>query len=161
MSRQRLVTYRAAIAERLEAAFSDDHPPKDVALTFGFGTFLAALPNFGLALVIFALLGRYADRVSNLALVAVLVVLNPPVKWAIYAAGFWLGSRLLGPVPGGLAAALSPSTGPEVFLRLVVGTAIVAAGCAVAGYLAARRFIRELDRRELTLGDGLVEFPSE
>ena len=161
MARQRLSTYRAAITERLEAAFSDDHPPKDVALTFAFGTFFAALPNFGLALVLFALLGRYADRVSNLALVAVLVVLNPPVKWAIYAAGFWLGSRLLGPVPGGIAAALSPSTAPEVFLRLVVGTAIVAAGCALAGYLAARRFIRELDRRELRLAETVIELPSE
>ncbi|MFW6321501.1 MAG: DUF2062 domain-containing protein, partial [Halohasta sp.] len=119
MVRTRLSTYRRYVREQLEAAFSEDHPPTDIAATFSFGLFAAAIPNFGLTLVVFAALMRYVERVSNLALLSVLVIMNPPVKWAIYAGGFWLGARLLGPVPGVSVtefsvADISLSVGPEV-----------------------------------------------
>jgi len=100
--RQRFAAYRGYVREQLESAFGEDHPATDIALSFSLGLFVAALPNFGIALVLFAALIRYVDRVSSLALLVVLVIMNPPVKWAIYAVGFWLGSRLLGPVPGSL-----------------------------------------------------------
>ncbi|MFD1641075.1 DUF2062 domain-containing protein [Halohasta litorea] len=160
--RQRLVTYRGYVREQLEAAFGEDHPATDIALSFSLGLFVAALPNFGIALVLFAALIRYVDRVSSLALLAVLVIMNPPVKWAIYAAGFWLGSRLLGPVPGISVtefsiADLSLSVGPEVFIRVFVGSFCLAAVIAVVSYVAAIRFIKELRQREIELVDKLPE----
>ncbi|WP_058367334.1 DUF2062 domain-containing protein [Haloparvum sedimenti] len=159
--RRRLSTYRDRTRERLEEAFSEDHPPRDVAATFSVGLFVAALPNFGLALVCFALAARYLERVSNLALVAVLLVMNPPVKWVIYGVGFWLGSRLLGPVPGVTGGDLSLAVGPAVLVRLFVGTAVVAAGVAIAGHLAALRFIRELRRRDLELAEEVADAVAE
>lgn len=146
---------------RLAEAFSEDRPPRDVAATFSTGLFVSALPNFGLALVCFALAARYLDRVSNLALVAVLLVMTPPVKWVIYGVGFWLGSRLLGPIPGDIGGELSLAVGPAVFLRLLVGTAVVAVLVAVAGYLAALRFVRELRRRDLELADEIADAVAE
>lgn len=166
MGTKRLSTYRAQVREKFEAAFGADHPPTDIALSFAFGLFVAAPPNFGLALVLFAALARYVDRVSSLALVAALIVMNPPVKWAIYAAGFWLGSRLLGPVPGVSVtefslADLSLSVGPEVFLRVLFGSVIIAAVCGGVGYVAALRFIRELRAREIDPVDHLPELLSK
>lgn len=161
MVSQRLSAYWARIREGLEAAFSEDHPPGDVATTFSVGVFVAALPNFGVALVLFAALARYVDRVSNLALVAAVLVMNPPVKWAVYVASFWIGSRILGPIPGVSATELSLSAGPAVFVRVFVGSVVVAAVAAVVGYVLALRFIRELRRRDLdvteTLPDAIVE----
>lgn len=162
MVSQRLSTYRTYVRERLEAAFGEDHPPTDIALSFSGGLFVAALPNFGLALVLFAVLIRFVDRVSSLALLAVVVIMNPVVKWAIYAAGFWLGSRLLGPVPGismttFSVADLSLSVGPEVFLRVFVGSVCFAAAIAVVSYVAAIRFIRELRKRDIELVDQLPD----
>jgi uncharacterized protein (DUF2062 family) len=162
----RLSTYRAQVRETFEAAFGADHPPKDTALSFAFALFIAGLPNFGLALVLFAVLARYVDRVSGLALVAAIVVMNPPVKWAIYAGGFWLGSRLLGPVPGVSVtefslADLSLSTGPELFGRVFLGSFIIAAICAVVGYVVALRFIHLLRQREIDLADKLPDSLSD
>jgi len=162
----RLSSYRATVRAKFEAAFGADHPPKEIALSFSGALFIAALPNFGLALVLFAALARYVDRVSSLALVAAIVVMNPPVKWAIYAAGFWLGSWLLGPVPGVSVtefslADLSLSTGPEVFGRVFLGSFIIAAICGGVGYVAELRFIRELKKREINPVDHLPELLSE
>lgn len=164
MVSQRLSAYRTYVREQLEAAFGEDHPATDIALSFSLGLFVAAVPNFGLTLVLFAALIRYVDRVSSLALLAVLVIMNPPVKWAIYVGGFWLGSRLLGPVPGISVtefsiADLSLSVGPEVLGRVFVGSACLSAGIAVVSYVAALRFIRELRQRELELVDQLPDLP--
>ena len=159
--RRRLSAYRARARERLEEAFSEDLPPRDVAATFSVGLFVAALPNFGLALVCFALAAHYLERVSNLALVAVLLVMNPPVKWVSYGLGFWVGSRLLGPVPAAAGGGLSLALGPPAFLRLLVGTAVVAAVVAIAGHLAALRFVRELRRRDLELAEEVTDVLAE
>jgi hypothetical protein len=163
---KRLSTYRAQVRETFEAAFGADHPPKDIALSFAFALFIAGVPNFGLALVLFAALARYVDRVRSLALVAAIVVMNPPVKWAIYAGGFWLGSRLFGPVPGVSIsefsiADLSLSTGPEVFGRVFVGSFIIASISGVVGYFVALRFIQLLRQREIDLVDHLPDSLSD
>lgn len=162
MSRHRLSAYRERVREGLEAAFSEELPPKDVASSFSFGVFVAALPNFGIALVLFALLARYVDRVSKLALLAAILVMNPPVKWAVYAASLWLGLQLLGPVPGVSASTLSISTislsaGPEVLLRVFVGSLVISAAAAAIGYVVALRFIRELRQRDVQVTETLSD----
>ena len=166
MGRHRLSAYRQYVREQLEAAFSEDHPPTDIASTFSFGLFVAAIPNFGLTLVLFAALARYVDRVSNLALLSVIVIMNPPVKWAIYAAGFWLGTRLLGPVAGVSVtefsvADLSLSVGPDVLVRVFVGSVVISGVVGLAGYVLALRFIAELNRREVDVVDQLPDVLSE
>ena len=160
MPRRRLSAYRSRLAERLAAAFREDRPPRDVAATFGFGVFVASLPNFGVALALFAALGYWVERVSGLALVAAVVVMNPPVKWAVYLVSLWVGNRLLGPTEAtvsGLSVSTTASVGPSVLLRLFVGNLLVSALLGVAGYLLALRFVRELRRRDAELGDRLAE----
>lgn len=144
---------RARVVDALERAFAEDRPPQEVATSFSVGLFLAGLPNFGLALVAFAAMASLADRVSKLALIAAVVVMNPVVKWAIYVGGFWLGARLLGPVPAGSGPLLSLSAGRPVLLRLLVGNVVIAGACSAIGYVAALRFVRELERREIDLGE--------
>ena len=166
MVSHRLSAYRRYVRERLEAAFSEDHPPTDIAAAFSFGLFVAAIPNFGLTLVLFAALARYVDRVSNLVLVSVVVIMNPPVKWGIYAAGFWLGVRLLGPVPGVSVAEfsvadLSLSVGPEMLIRVMLGSVIISAVIGFVGYFGALRFIAELRQREVDVVDHLPELLSD
>lgn len=162
VDRSRISTYRRRIREGLEAAFDEELPPTDVASSFSFGLFVAALPNFGLALVLFALLARYIERVSKLALLAAILVMNPPVKWGIYLAGLWLGLHLLGPVPGVSVSSFSVSTlslsaGPDVFLRVFVGSLVISTAAAVIGYAIALRFIRKLRERDAQLSETLSE----
>lgn len=155
----RLSAYRDRVREALEAAFSENLPPTDVAASFAFGVGVAALPNFGLALVAFAALAYHVERVSNLALLAAGVVMNL-VKGAVFAASIWLGSLILGPAPGAASSALSPSVGPAVLLRLFVGNVLIAAVVSVAGYVAALRFVRELRRRDAEPVDALPDATS-
>lgn len=161
MPGRRLSAYRSLVGQRLAAAFREDLPPHDVAATFGFGLFVASLPNFGTALVLFAALVYWVGRVSRLALVAAVVVMNPPVKWAVYLVSLWLGNRLLGPAPGATVSELSVSVGPPVLLRLFVGNLVVSAGLGVAGYVLALRFVRELRRRDVEPADRLEEVLAE
>lgn len=157
----RASAYRQRVADGLEAAFSEDLPPRNIASSFSFGVFVAALPNFGVALVVFAALAYFVDRVSKLALVAAVLVMNPLAKWAVYAASFWLGSRILGPVEGASVSSLSLSSlsfsvGQDVLLRLVVGNVVIAATVAFVGYFVALRFIRELEARDIEVVETLA-----
>ena len=157
MPRRRLSAYRSLVGRKLTAAFEEELPPRDVAATFALGLFVASLPNFGTALALFAALAYYVERVSKLALVAAVVVMNPPVKWAIYLASLWLGNRLLGPIPGATVTEFSLSQlavlGPGVLVRLLVGNLLISAVVAVAGYLLALRSFRELRRRDVDLAE--------
>lgn len=148
----RLRRYRSLVGEKLAAAFDEELPPRDVAGTFAFGVFVASLPNLGAALVLFAALAYTVERVSKLALVAAVVVMNPPAKWAVYLASLWVGNRLLGPAPGATLSEFSVSqlgsVGPPVLVRLVAGNLVVSALLAAAGYVLALRFVRELRRRD-------------
>ncbi|WP_178917500.1 DUF2062 domain-containing protein [Natronomonas gomsonensis] len=161
MPRRRLAAYRDRVRASLEDAFSEELPPHDVATSFSVGVFVSALPNLGIALVLFVALAYTFERVSKLALFASVVVMNPPVKWAIYAASFWLGSRILGPVEGASVSELSLSLGPEVLVRLLVGNVVIAVVVAVVGYGIALRLIRELRRRDIDVVDHIAEPFSE
>lgn len=137
----------------LAAAFDEDRPPREVASSFSAGLFLAALPNFGLALVVFAALAYLHERVSKLALVAAVVVMNPVVKWGVYVVAFWLGSQVLGPVPADAGSLLSLSAGRPVIVRLLLGNVLIAGVVSAGGYVAALRFARALEHRDLDVGE--------
>jgi uncharacterized protein (DUF2062 family) len=108
-------------------------------------------------LVLFLLLVALSDRVSKLALFASVIVLNPVVKWGVYALSFWLGSQLLGPVPGGATATVSVSGAPEVFTRVLAGNLVLAVVFSVVGYLAMLKLVREYRSREIDIAEVLPD----
>lgn len=161
MVRGRVAAYGTRVTSALEDAFAEDHPPGDVATSFAIGVFITSLPTLGTGFLIFVALAMLFDRISKLALLASVVVLNPIVKWGVYAVSFWLGVQLLGPVPGVTASEISFSAGPEIVTRLLVGNLILSVIFTVIGYVLALRFIRSIRKRNLELDDVLPEIGSD
>ncbi|MFW6320735.1 MAG: hypothetical protein ACOC0Z_02700, partial [Halohasta sp.] len=58
-------------------------------------------------------------------------------------------------------ADISLSVGPEVLLRVFLGSVLISAVIGVVGYFMALRFIAELHRREIEVVDKLPELLSE
>lgn len=154
---RRLVAYRKRVGTKLEAAFEEEHPPHDIAASFAVGVFITSLPTLGAGLALFVVLAAVFDRISKLALLASVVVLNPAVKWGVYAASFWLGNRILGPAPGAVSGNVSFSAGPEIVVRLLVGNLILAVVFTAVGYLVALRLAHSFRRRKLGLEDVFVD----
>lgn len=155
MVRERVIAYVGRVTSALEDAFAEDHPPNDVAASFAIGVFITSLPTLGTGLLMFVALAALFDRISKLALLASVVVLNPVVKWGVYAVSFWLGVRFLGPVPGATPSDISFSAGPEIVLRLLVGNLILSVIFTVVGYLLALRLVRSIRKRDIEI-DGVL-----
>lgn len=161
MVRARLAVYRNRIRTELEKAFIEERPPHDVAASFAIGVFITALPTLGAGLLLFVAIAYLSDRVSKIALFASVVVLNPVAKWGVYGTSFWVGSRLLGPVPGVTLSEITYSAGPDLLLRLLVGNLILAVVLAIIGYVVVLRLINEFRRRTSHPGDTPTESVSE
>lgn len=155
MFRERLSSYRIRVRSELDAAFAEEHPPHDVATSFAIGVFVTTLPTLGAGLLLFVAIAYLFDRISKLALFASVVVLNPVVKWGVYAVSFWLGTRLLGPVSGVTVSEVSFSAGPEIAVRLLVGNLILAVVFTVVGYVVVLRLVREFRRRDIDVAEQL------
>lgn len=147
MVRRRVARARERVRGELEAAFVEEHTPREVAVSFAVGVFVTALPTLGVGLLAFVVLAALFERLSRVALFASVLVLNPVVKWGVYATSFWLGTGLLGPVPGASLDGVSVTAGPEILLRLWVGNLILATLFAVVGYGVALRLVEEYRRR--------------
>lgn len=128
---------RAAVDERLETAFFDSYSPQEVAVSFGLGMFVTALPTLGTGLLVFLVLAFVFGELSKVALFASVLVLSPPVKVGVYASSFWLGEQMLGPLPAVTFDGLSFSIGVDVLTRLWAGNLVLAVGFAVMGYVVA------------------------
>ncbi len=144
--RQRVTDVREEVKERLLAAFVEKHTPGEVAFSFSLGVFITALPTLGTGVLVFFVLAFLFDRISKIALLASVVVLNPVVKWGVYAASYSLGRFLLGPT-GASFESPSLSTGTDVLARLWLGNLILATVFAAIGYLSALRVVNEIQRR--------------
>lgn len=147
MLRERIRRTRRLVRERLESAFLDDYTPQEVAFSFGLGLFITALPTLGTGVLVFLLLVYLFKQVSKIALFASVLVLNPAVKWGVYASSYWLGQRLLGPVPGFSFEGVDLAVGPAVLTRLWLGNLILAGVFAAVGYVLALRLVFDLRRR--------------
>ena len=154
---ERIVAYRERVRAALETAFEVERPPNDVAASFAVGVFITALPTFGAGLLLFVVLATAVDRISKLALLASVVVLNPVVKWGVYAASFWLGNRILGPAPGTTLSEVSFSAGPDIVARLLVGNLILAVVFTVVGYVVVLRLVCAFRRRRIELEDAVPD----
>jgi uncharacterized protein (DUF2062 family) len=159
--REKLSSYRAGINAEFKAISAEDHPPHDIAASFALGIFITSLPTLGTGLLLFLVIAYLVDRVSKLALFASVLVLNPIAKWGVYAASFWLGTLLLGPVPGVTRSDISFSAGSEIVTRLLIGNLILAVVFTALSYLLALRLVREYRRRDIEVTELLPEQLSE
>ncbi len=140
----RIAGYRDRVRAGIDRAMAEEHTPHEIAGSFGIGVVIAALPTAGTALVLFAVIAYLSDRASKLGLFAALIVFNPLVKWSTYAASFWLGSRLLGPVPGLSptdVSAVSLSMGYDVLVRQLLGNFLLAVVAGILGYVIVRQLL--------------------
>lgn len=153
----RLADYRIRVRTHLEAAFREDHPPRQVARSFALGVFITSLPTLGVGLLVFVLIAYLFESISKLALFASVVVLNPVAKWGVYAVSFWIGVQLLGRPDGITLSEVSLSAGPEVVIRLLIGNLIIAAVFTAVGYLIALRVVEGMHRRDIQLDELVVE----
>lgn len=128
---------RARYALRL--AFTEDHPPKFIAVSFAIGVFVTTLPTFGIGIPLLAWIGYRFEWANRLALFAAVVILNPLVKSGVYVLSLLIGVQLLGPLPGNTPIELEVDVGASVLVRLLVGNAVLAIAFTIVGYLVAYR----------------------
>lgn len=141
----------ARLRREIDASLEEDHTPRQVAASFALGVFITALPTLGLGLILFVVVAALVASVSKIALFASVLVLNPVVKWGVYAASFWLGSYLLGPVPGVGLSGVSLDAGPAVVHRLLLGNLVIAVVLTVVAYVGAYRLTVGYRRGEVDL----------
>ncbi|WP_280537489.1 DUF2062 domain-containing protein [Halopenitus sp. POP-27] len=151
MIRGRLAETRDRVRSRLEDAFIEDHSPREVAFSFSLGVFITALPTLGFGVAVFLALAYLFKQLSKIALFASVIVLNPAVKWGVYGTSYWLGSRLLGPIPSEAVGTFTPIAGSHHLLRLWVGNLVLAIVFAVVAYVIALRLVYAYRRREADL----------
>lgn len=140
-----------AVRQELHDALHAEHSPRQVAASFAIGVFITALPTLGLGVLTFFAFAYLFTSISKIALFASVLVLNPVVKWGVYASSFWLGSLLLGPVDGVTATQVSLSAAPNVVARLLIGNLLVAVVLVPVAYVCAHRLtVRYRGRSEHT-----------
>lgn len=147
MVRQRLARTRHRVQAELESALLENHSSREVALSFGVGVFITALPTLGTGFLAMAVLVLLFRQLSKIAMLASVVVLNPVVKWGVYGSSYWLGQRILGPGPGLNIDDSLLAAGSDVLVRLWLGNFILAVLLAFVGYFVALRLVYDLRRR--------------
>lgn len=155
MIRGRVGSYARSVRSELHNAFTEQHSSREIAGSFALGTFITMLPTWGVGLLLFFVIVAITDRVSKVALFASVIVFNPVVKWGVYAASFLLGVALLGPVEGVSLTDVSPSAGPEIVVRLLVGNLILAVIATVLSYVAVYRLVTRY--RDTPVGETIDE----
>jgi len=147
----RLRRVRNRVRDAIEASFDADQPPAQIAASFAIGVFLTVLPTLGGNLVVMVILASRVAWINTVALFSSGVVVNPLVKWGIYAVSIPLGISLLGPIDGGVAVELSLSGNRPLLVRLVVGSVILAVVATAISYGLVRRMVVAYRRRHLTV----------
>lgn len=151
MVRRRARQLLRDVRREIDEALKERHTPRQVAASFSLGVFITALPTLGLGVLTFFLIAYLFASVSRIALFASVIVLNPVVKWGVYGASYWLGTRLLGPVSVSVTD-VSLSAGPEIVRRLLVGNLLLAVAFTAVGYVLAYRLTVEYRRRSGEVG---------
>jgi len=147
----RLRRVRNRVRDAIEASFDADQPPAQIAASFAIGVFLTTLPTLGGNLVVMVILASRVAWINTVALFSSGIIINPLVKWGIYAVSIPLGISLLGPIDGGVAVELSLSGNRPLLVRLVVGSVILAVVATAISYGLVRRMVVAYRRRHLTV----------
>jgi len=153
----RLGRIRNRLRDAIEASFDDEQPPEQIAGSFAIGVFLTTLPTLGTNIILMVILASRVAWINTVALFSSGVVINPLVKWGLYAVSVPLGIYLLGPIDGGLAVELSLSGNRPLLLRLVVGSALLAVVVAAISYGLVRQMVIAYRRRNLTVVEEVVD----
>ena len=95
--------------------------------------------------------------INPVALFSSGIVINPFVKWGVYAVSVPIGVALLGPIDGGLSIDLSLSGNRPVLIRLVVGSSIIAVLGSLLSYWLVRRMVVAYRRREIDVVEELAD----
>ncbi|MFC6615196.1 DUF2062 domain-containing protein [Halopenitus salinus] len=161
MIRERARRTHDRVREELESAFLEDHTPREIAVSFSLGVFITALPTLGFGVAVFLVLAYLFKQLSKIALFASVIVLNPAVKWGVYGTSYWLGTRLLAPVPEEAMEAFTPVAGTEHLLRLWAGNLLLAIVFAVVAYVLAFRLVIEFRERNPDLDALPVDLDGE
>lgn len=132
--RTRARTYCDRIIVELRRSFHETYTPHQIASSFGIGVFITMLPTLGTGLLVMTILVYLFDWINKVALFGSVIVLNPVVKWGVYAASITLGFLLLGPVNGLGTGDLASWDGPGVMIRLWVGNMILAIVATAIAY---------------------------
>ena len=140
-------SHLARVRYALRLAFTEDHPPQLIAVSFAIGVFVTTLPTGGIGIPVLAWVGYRFDWANRLALFAAVVVLNPLVKGGVYVLSVVIGIQLVGPLPDGTDLELGWDVGAGVLVRLLVGNAVLAVGLAVVGYFVAYRTAHTVHQR--------------
>ena len=149
--------YINRIRDELRKSFTQDYSPREVAGSFALGVFITMLPTLGVGLVVFMVFAYLFERINKIALFASVLVLNPVVKWGVYAASISLGFFLLGPVDGFDGGGVTLDDGLEVLVRLWVGNLILAGIATAIAYPVAYRMVTSYRARELDIVGKTVE----
>mgnify|MGYP005864827989 CR=1 FL=1 len=155
--RNRVNGYVDRIRGELRKSFTQEFTPREVAGSFALGVFITMLPTLGVGLVVFVVLAYLFERINKIALFASVLVLNPVVKWGVYAASITLGFFLLGPVEGFDGGGVTLDDGFEVLVRLWVGNLILAVIATVISYPVAYRMVTGYRAREIDVVGKTVE----
>ena len=153
----RLRRVRNRVRDAIEASFDADQPPAQIAASFAIGVFLTTLPTLGGNLVVMVILASRVAWINTVALFSSGIIINPLVKWGIYAVSIPLGISLLGPIDGGVAVELSLSGNRPLLVRLVVGSVLLALLATVISYGLVRRMVVAYRRRHLTLVEEVAD----
>lgn len=131
----------ARIKKELKKAFDEDHTAHEVALSFSIGVFITSLPTLGAGLLVFALLAHFFSRISKVALLASVLILNPFIKPFFYVTSIVLGRYLLELTSYGQG--LEPPT--DVIVFLITGNLIIAFLLAIIGYFLALKLFEKFE----------------
>ena len=153
----RLTRLRQRVRTAVEASFDDDQPPAEIAGSVAIGVFLTTLPTLGGNLLVMAALAARIAWINPAALFSSGIVINPLVKWGVYAVSVPIGVALLGPIDGGLSIDLSLSGNRPVLIRLVVGSSIIAVLGSLLSYWLVRRMVVAHRRREIDVVEELAD----
>ena len=145
------------ITAELRRSFAEDHTPRETAGSFAGGVFITMMPTVGTGLLLFVALAWISARINRIALVASLLVVNPVVKWGVYATSFALGVAILGPVPGVTPTTLSLSAGPDIIVRILLGNTILAVVVAVPCYVLCHRLVLTYRTHEIDVVEAVAE----
>ena len=115
------------------------------------------LPTLGIGLLLFVLLSYVSEWVNKIALFASVLVLNPMVKWGVYALSITLGFALLGPVDGLASGDISITAGRDVLIRLWIGNLILAALATAVSYPVVYRLATVYQYRTRDIVEAVVE----
>lgn len=154
---RRLRSLLGRVRTALEASFADDQTPEQIAGSFAIGVFLTTLPTLGGNLLVMVVLASRVAWINTVALFSSGVVINPPVKWGIYAASVPIGIALLGPLEGGVAVEFSLGANRALLVRLVVGCVLIAVVATAVSYVLVHRMVVAYRARELDVVEEMVD----